>query len=62
METAKWSKRKRMLECVSIRPHYCKQNIVNAVIDDHFVHEVGVKGLEEVHNNGIDNEDKQHAW
>ena len=50
-----------MLECVSIRPHYCKENIVNAVVDDHFVNKIGFKGLEQEDNNSIDDDDKEDS-
>ena len=50
-----------MLECVSIGPHYCKQYIVNAVIDDHFVYKVGFKRLEEDEDESIDDDDEQDS-
>ena len=50
-----------MLECVSIGPHYCKQYIINAVVDDHFVHKVGFKRLEEDDDECIDDDDEENS-
>ena len=58
MKTTKWGEGQRLLECVTIGPHYCEQDVVNAVIDDHSVDKICFQGPEEDDGKGIDDDDE----
>ena len=61
MKTTKWGEGQRLLKRVTVGPHYCEQDVVYAVKDDHFVDKICFQGLEEDHGKSVDADDEHNG-
>ena len=59
MKTAEHGEGDGLLVCVTIGPYYCKQDVVDAVIDYHSVDKIAFQGPEEHYGDSIDHHDEQ---